>query len=158
MWRFVIQCSNHLGFNPCDLLNSHGDILKGHSLRTIVFTVFQGPILFILLIQFLGSPESYGKLLQKTPKMACSIMFRKLVISSLHPVQPVLQLSFSKMSCIPPKWKGFGHVMFFSQQLYFIIAFGLFILPCLEPCSMSFLVQRRTFNFHPRTLPSVTSQ
>lgn len=115
MWRFVIQCSNHLGFNPCDLQNSHGDILKGHSLRTIVFTVFQGPILFILLIQFLGSPESYGKLLQKTPKMACSIMFRKLVISSLHPVQPVLQLSFSKMSCIPPKWKGFGHVMFFSQ-------------------------------------------
>jgi len=77
-----------------------------------VFTVFPGPILFTLLLQFLGSPEAYGKLLQKAPKMSCSILCRKLVISSLHPVQPVPKLPFSKMSCISPKWKGFGHVRF----------------------------------------------
>lgn len=92
-----------------------------------VFKVFQGPIFFALLIQFLGSPESYGELPQKVPKMACSIMFRQLVISSLHPVQSVPQLSFSKIACIPPKEKGFMKAReIFSQYLHLMIVSRLF--------------------------------
>lgn len=52
------------------------------------------------------------KLLQEAPKMACSIMFKKVVISRLHPVQSVLQLPFSKTSCIHPKAKGLEHLIF----------------------------------------------
>lgn len=63
-----------LGFNSCDLHNSNGDVLKGHSLRIpIGLQSIQGLIFFALLIQFLCSPESRGKLLQAAPKMACSI-------------------------------------------------------------------------------------
>lgn len=102
--RFVIQCSNYLGIQPLwpselpwwRLERSQSEVLI--SLQSI-----QGLIFFALLIQFLSSPESYGKLLQEDSKMACSIMFRKLVISGLHPVQSVLQLPFSKMSCFSPK-------------------------------------------------------
>ena len=119
-----------LGFNPCDLQNSHGDVLKGHSLRIpIGLQSIQGLIFFALLMQFLCSPESHGKLLQEAPKMACSITFRKVVISRLHPVQSVLQVPFSKMSCIPPKEKGFGHLRFSAGC--FTSSFLLGFLFCL---------------------------
>lgn len=73
------------------------------------------------------------KLLQEAPKMACSIMFKKVVISRLHPVQSVLQLPFSKMSCIHPKVKDLEHLRFSVGSFTSFIASRFFILPVPRP-------------------------
>lgn len=66
-----------------------------------VFKVFQGPIFFIL--QFLVVQNRMENCCRRLRRCSCSITSRKLVISGLHPVQPVRNYPFSKMSCIPEK-------------------------------------------------------
>lgn len=142
MWRFVIQCSNHLGIEPLWPSELPWWHLARSQSEDISLQSISGPIFFTLLIQFLGSPESYGKLLQKAPKMACSIMFRKLVISSLHPGPVSPAITIFKDVLHSPKIDRLQACEIFSQ-LYFSIASRLFILSCLEPCSMSLPVQGR---------------
>lgn len=98
-----------------------------------VFTVFQGPIFFTL--QCLSSPDSYGKLVQKAPKMLLLHNVQEIGYfqSSSCPVS--LQLPFSKMSCIPPKQKGFGHVTFSVSSFTSSLLLGfLFALLNPAPC------------------------
>lgn len=102
-----------------------------------VFRVFQGLIFFTL--QCLSSPEPCGKLLQKAPKMLLLHSIPVFILSSL-------QWPFSKMSCVPQNRKASG-TWDFQSAAYFILASSPFILPCLEPCSMSFPVHSRILWF-----------
>lgn len=76
-----------LGLSPCDLRNSHDDALQGHTLRIPVrLQSVSGPI-FIRLPQFLGGPESRGRLLRRLrrwPAPLCSgnCLFPVFILSS----------------------------------------------------------------------------
>lgn len=90
-----------LGLSPCDRQNSHGDTL--HSLRILIFNVFQGPSFSLFLFNswvVQNHTENCYRRLQRWLAPLCSgnWLFPVFIL-----VQSVPQLPFSKMSCIPPK-------------------------------------------------------
>lgn len=114
-----------------------------------VFKVFQGPIFFTLLTQFLSSPEFIQKTATEGSKDGLLHYIQEMGYFQSSSC-PVLQLPFSKMSCISPKQKGFRHVRF---SVSFTSSLLLGFLFCLVPCSMSFSVQSRILWLLSKTLP-----